>query len=120
MKAHAGEFAALSEKRLEAGEIDREKAIRHNMIELVDLLAGDPDLLPCGGAERISVQRLTAKERARTAKDIMIPMKTIDINSSVQAAAALITDYFSAVSRGKTGRCGYFVGYHPCGVQRCL
>jgi glutamate dehydrogenase/leucine dehydrogenase/CBS domain-containing protein len=92
LKSHAEEFAALSEKRREAGEADREKAIRHNMIELVDLLAADPDLLPCGAAERISVQRLTAKERARTAKDIMIPMKTIDINSSVQAAAALITD----------------------------
>jgi len=92
LKAHAGEFAALSEQRLEAGEADREKAIRHNMIELVDLLAADPDLLPCGAAECISVQRLTARERARTAKDIMIPMKTIDINSSVQAAAALITD----------------------------
>ncbi|MEJ2098857.1 MAG: Glu/Leu/Phe/Val dehydrogenase dimerization domain-containing protein [Desulfobacterales bacterium] len=97
LKAHAGEFAALSEKRLEAGEIDREKAIRHNMIELVDLLAADADLLPCGGAECISVQRLTAKERARTAKDIMIPMKTIDINSSVQAAAALITDGFNNI-----------------------
>jgi len=92
LKAHAVEFAALSEQRLEAGEANREKAIRHNMIELVDLLAADPDLLPCGAAERISVQRLTAKERARTAKDIMVPMKTIDINSSVQAAAALITD----------------------------
>ena len=92
LKARAVEFAALSEQRLEAGEANREKAIRHNMIELVDLLAADPDLLPCGAAERISVQRLTAKERARTAKDIMIPMKTIDINSSVQAAAALITD----------------------------
>jgi glutamate dehydrogenase/leucine dehydrogenase/CBS domain-containing protein len=92
LKAHAGEFAALSEQRLEAGEANREKAIRRNMIELVDLLAADPDLLPCGAAERISVQRLTAKERARTARDIMIPMKTIDINSSVQAAAALITD----------------------------
>jgi glutamate dehydrogenase/leucine dehydrogenase len=92
LKAHAGEFAALSEQRLEAGEANREKAIRHNMIELVDLLAADLDLLPCGAAERISVQRLTARERARTAKDIMVPMKTIDINSSVQAAAALITD----------------------------
>jgi glutamate dehydrogenase/leucine dehydrogenase/CBS domain-containing protein len=92
LKAHAGEFASLSEQRLEAGEVNREKAIRRNMIELVDLLAADPDLLPCGAAERISVQRLTAKERARTARDIMIPMKTIDISSSVQAAAALITD----------------------------
>jgi glutamate dehydrogenase/leucine dehydrogenase/CBS domain-containing protein len=97
LKAHAGEFAALSEQRLEAGEASREKAIRHNMIELVDLLAADLDLLPCGAAERISVQRLTAKERARTAKDIMVSMKTIDINSSVQAAAALITDGFNNI-----------------------
>ena len=92
LKTHSKEFAVLSEKRLEAGEANREKVIRRNMIELVDLLAADADLLPCGAAERISVRRLTAKERERTAKDIMIPMKTIDINSSFQAAAALITE----------------------------
>ena len=91
LKTNSREFAVLSEKRLEAGEAYREKVIRRNMIELVDLLAADPDLLPCGAAERISVGRMTAKERERTAKDIMIPMKTIDINSSVQAAAELIT-----------------------------
>lgn len=92
LKTHSKEFAALSEQRLEAGEANREKVIRRNMIELVDLLASDADLLPCAAAERISVQRLTAKERARTARDIMIPMKTIDMNSSVEAAAELITD----------------------------
>lgn len=90
--SHAKEFAELSEKRLEAGEANREKVIRRNMIELIDLLASDPLLLPCGAAERISLQRLTARESARTAKDIMIPMKTIKINGSVQEAAALITD----------------------------
>jgi glutamate dehydrogenase (NAD(P)+) len=92
LQAHSKEFAQLSEQRLEAGEAYREKVIRGNMIELVDLLTADPDLLPCAAAERISIQRLTAKERARTAKDIMIPMKIINIDSSLQAAAALITD----------------------------
>jgi CBS domain-containing protein len=92
LKSHSKQFAELSEQRLEAGTANREKVIRHNMIELVDLLAADPDLLPCAAAERISLQRLTAKQSARTAKDIMIAMKTIDIKSSVQEAAALITD----------------------------
>ena len=92
LKSHARDFAQLSEQRLEAGEAKREKVIRRNMIELVDLLATDSDLLPCEAAEYISVQRLTAKEGERTARDIMIPMKTIKITSSVQEAAALITD----------------------------
>ena len=91
LKDHAAEFARLSEQRLEAGEAYREKVMRRNMIELVNLLAADANLLPCAAAERISLQRLTAKEKARTAKDIMIPMETISIASSVQEAAALIT-----------------------------
>lgn len=92
LKTHAAELARLSEERLEAGEAYREKVMRGNMIELIDLLASDEDLLPCGAAERISLQRLTAKERARTARDIMIPMKTVDIDGSVQEAAAIITE----------------------------
>jgi glutamate dehydrogenase (NAD(P)+) len=92
LKDHTKEFAKLSEARLEAGQSYREKVMRHNMNELVDLLAGDAGLLPCKAAERISLQRLTARESARTAKDIMIPMKTIAISGSVQEAAALITD----------------------------
>ena len=92
LQANAAEFADLSEKRREKGEAYREKVIRHNMIELVEVLASGPDLLPCAAAERISVQRLTAKERARTANDIMIPMKTIHISSSLQEAAEQITD----------------------------
>jgi homoserine O-acetyltransferase len=67
------------------------------MIELVDLLSSDLDLLPSKAAERISLQRLTAKESARTAKDIMIAMKTIPITGSVQEAAALITDGFNNI-----------------------
>lgn len=91
LKDLAKEFAELSEKRLEAGETYREKVMRGNMIELVDLLASDLDLLPCAAAERISVQRLKAKENARTAKDIMLPMQTIRIDGSVPEAASLIT-----------------------------
>ena len=91
LKDHAKEFARLSERRLEAGEAYREKVMRSNMIELVDLLAANADLLPCAAAERISLQRLTARESARTAKDIMIPMKTITTDGNVQEAAALIT-----------------------------
>jgi glutamate dehydrogenase (NAD(P)+) len=91
LKAHSTEFARLSEQRLEAGETYREKVMRSNMVELVDLLASDANLLPCAAAERISLQRLTAKENARTAGDIMIPMETIKIDGSVQEAAALIT-----------------------------
>jgi glutamate dehydrogenase/leucine dehydrogenase/CBS domain-containing protein len=92
LKDHDGEFAELSEKRLKAGEAYREKVMHRNMIELVDLLASNPDLLPSAAAESISLERLAAKERERTAKDIMIPMKTIQIDRSVQEAAALITD----------------------------
>ena len=92
LKAHAGEFARLSEKRLEAGEDYREKVIRRNMIELVDLLASDQDLLPSSAAEGISLQRLTARERARTARDIMVSMDTIHITGSIQEAATSITD----------------------------
>jgi glutamate dehydrogenase (NAD(P)+) len=92
LKDHERAFAELSEKRLEAGEAYREKVIRKNMSELVDLLASDSDLLPCAAAERISLQRLNAKEHARTARDIMIPMQTIRVDRSVPEAAALITE----------------------------
>lgn len=88
----ADEFADLSKKRLETGDNYREKVIRRNMIELVDLLASDADMLPCKAAECVSIRRLTAKESERTAKDIMIPMPAISISSTVQEAAALIVE----------------------------
>jgi glutamate dehydrogenase (NAD(P)+) len=84
------EFAALSEKRLEAGNAHRQRAIRRNMTELVDLLAADTDLLPSQAAEHIALRRLTAKERERTAKDIMAPIPTISFQAKLQTAAALI------------------------------
>jgi glutamate dehydrogenase (NAD(P)+) len=87
---NATEFSEISTRRLESGMAYREKSIRRNMTELVDLVATDLQLLPCQAAERISLQRLTAKESERTAKDIMDPMPTIGIHSKVKEAAELI------------------------------
>jgi glutamate dehydrogenase (NAD(P)+) len=83
-------FSKLSAKRLAAGIEHRDRSIRRNMTELVDLLASNPEWLPGQAAESISLQRLTAKENERTAKDIMDPMPTIGIHSKVQEAAELI------------------------------
>lgn len=94
---HSKEFAELSKNRLIAGEEYRKDVISHNMIQLVDLLSNDPDLLPCVAAERISLQRLTMKESERKAKDIMIPIPTIDINSSIQKAASLMIEKNSGI-----------------------
>ena len=90
LSKNAAEFAKISEKRLEAGIAYREKSIRRNMTELVDLLASDTDLLPSQAAEQISLDRLTAKESERRAKDIMEPINTISIHAKLQEAAALI------------------------------
>ncbi|MFX0007390.1 MAG: Glu/Leu/Phe/Val dehydrogenase dimerization domain-containing protein [Promethearchaeota archaeon] len=95
LKEHAKDFAELSKQRLIAGEEYRENVIHNNMIELVDLLSANPDILPCIAAEQISLQRLTAKESERTAKDIMIPLPTIDVNSTIQEAASLIIEGMS-------------------------
>jgi glutamate dehydrogenase (NAD(P)+) len=84
------EFSRLSAKRLETGIAHRDRSIRSNMTELVDLLASNTELLPGQAAERISLQRLAAKESERTAKDIMDPMPTIGIHSNIQEAAGLI------------------------------
>jgi glutamate dehydrogenase/leucine dehydrogenase/CBS domain-containing protein len=86
------EFAALSEKRLAAGSAHRERAIRRNMTELVDLLAADTDMLPSQAAEYIALGRLAAKERERTAQNIMAPIPTISAQAGLQAAAALIVN----------------------------
>ena len=97
LRDHKEDFALLSKKRLAAGEEYREDVIHHNMIELVDLLAANPDMLPCMAAERVSLQRLSAKERERTAKDIMVPIPTIDINCSIQESAKLMIDKESGI-----------------------
>jgi glutamate dehydrogenase/leucine dehydrogenase/CBS domain-containing protein len=62
-------FSKLSAKRLAAGIEHRDRSIRRNMTELVDLLASNPEWLPGQAAESISLQRLTAKENKRTAKE---------------------------------------------------
>ena len=87
---HRSEFAELSARRLEAGEAYRERVIRRNMVELVDLLAANADMLPCKAAERISLQRLSAKESERTARDIMEPIATVHESDTIQQAAAVI------------------------------
>lgn len=105
LKDHTNEFAELSKQRLIAGEEYREKVIHNNMIELVDMLTKYPDMLPCTAAEQISLQRLTTKESQRTAKDIMIPIPTIDVKSTIQEAASLIikevSDIIAILSSGK-------------------
>jgi glutamate dehydrogenase (NAD(P)+) len=97
LKDHSKEFAELSKKRLIAGEEYREDVIHHNMIELIDLLASNQDMLPSTASERISLQRLTTKESERTAKDIMIPIPTIDVNSSIQEASELMIEENSGI-----------------------
>ncbi len=90
LRDHAADFSRLSEKRLEAGRAYREKVIRRNMTELVDLLAARAELLPCQAAERISVRRLAARESERTAKDIMEPMPSVRVDTPLTEVAALI------------------------------
>ncbi len=92
LEQHAAQFAELSARRLAAGEAYRERVIRRNMIELVDLLAANADLLPCKAAERISLQRLSAKENERTAKDIMEPIPIARSDDPIRHAAGLIVD----------------------------
>jgi len=90
LEDHSEEFAELSKERLIEAEEWREEVIPHNMIELVDLLTNNPDLLPSMAAEKISIQRLAAKEKERTAKDIMIDIPTIDVDGNIQDAASAI------------------------------
>ncbi|MFX0080382.1 MAG: Glu/Leu/Phe/Val dehydrogenase dimerization domain-containing protein [Candidatus Hodarchaeota archaeon] len=97
LKDHSENFAELSKHRLLAGEEYREDVVHHNMIELVDLLAANPDMLPSTAAERISLQRLNAKESERTAKDIMISIPTINVDSSIQEAAELMIQENSGI-----------------------
>ena len=97
LKDHEDDFAELSKQRLIAGEEYRENVIRHNMIELVDLLAANPDMLPSTAALRISLQRLSTKESQRTAKEIMVSTPTIDMNSSMQDVAKLMIDKNSGI-----------------------
>jgi len=105
LEEHKDDLLALAEKRRAAGEKARAEVITRNMHELVDLLISDADLLPCEAAERISVQRITARERKRTAADLMERAITIPETDSIQQAAALALETRSAtlVVTGKNG-----------------
>ena len=97
LKDHSKEFGSISKQRLKAGDKYREEVIRRNMIEHINLLTSNPDMLPSTAAESISLQRLTAKENERTAKEIMIPIPTIDIESSIQQSAELMIEENSGI-----------------------
>jgi glutamate dehydrogenase (NAD(P)+) len=90
LEEHSQAFEELSRERLLAGEAWREKVIRRNMIELVDLLSANDALLPCQAADRISLQRLTEREQRRQARDIMMPIEMVDLDADVSEAAARI------------------------------
>lgn len=94
---HAEAFAALAEHRRQAAETARETVIRHNMRELIDLLVSDADMLPCEAAERISVRRIAARERDRTAADLMEPIPTISHLASIHEAAAVLVEAGRAI-----------------------
>jgi CBS domain-containing protein len=89
---HADELHTLAEKRRLAANAHREEVIRRNIRELVDLLAVDADLLPCEAAEHISIRRIAASERDRTAEEIMVSIPSILIDSTVQQAAAILIE----------------------------
>jgi glutamate dehydrogenase/leucine dehydrogenase/CBS domain-containing protein len=92
LSQHAKDFNQLAEKRLQAAEKARNEVIRRNMSELVDLLITDPDLLPCEAAERISISRITSREKDRKASDIMESIITIQATSTLQEAARLLVE----------------------------
>jgi len=92
LQEHAADLTALAEKRRQAAEAYREEVICRNMHELVDLLAGDEDLLPASAAEQISVRRVARREGHRTAAEIMIPLPTILVTATVRQAAARLVE----------------------------
>lgn len=92
LREHADDLNALAGQRHQAAEAYREEVICRNMHELVDLLAGDEDLLPAAAAEQISVRRVAHREGHRTAAEIMIPLPTISVLETAQAAAARLVE----------------------------
>lgn len=89
---HSVDLEALAEQRKIAAEKAREDVIRRNMRELIDLLLADADTLPCEAAEQMSVQRMTLRERRRTAADIMERIVTLPVSSTLKQAAELLVD----------------------------
>jgi glutamate dehydrogenase/leucine dehydrogenase/CBS domain-containing protein len=92
LSENAAALEALAEKRRLVAVSARDEVIRRNMRELVDLLAADPDLLPSEAAESLSIQRITLREKARTAKDLMERIVTVPQSSSIREAAQLLVE----------------------------
>jgi CBS domain-containing protein len=67
------------------------------MNELVEILTSNRDILPSVAAEQISLQRLSRKESLRTAKEIMISIPVIDVQSNMQQAAELMINENSGI-----------------------
>tara|TARA_B100000614_G_scaffold231910_1_gene226223 strand:- start:459 stop:2327 length:1869 start_codon:yes stop_codon:yes gene_type:complete len=86
------DFQVLAEQRQKAAVEKLETVIRRNMEELVDGLCRDADSLPCEIAEKISIQRITAKEKSRTARDVMAEAPTISLDKSIADAADLLVE----------------------------
>jgi glutamate dehydrogenase (NAD(P)+) len=97
LKEHAADLAKIAEERRQAAESTRDAVIRRNIRELVDLLISDEDVLPCEVSERISVHRIAARERDRTAADFMIPIPTTQVDCSVREAAARLVEAHSPI-----------------------
>jgi len=89
---HTTELQSLAENRRMAAEKHRDEIMRRNIHELVELLLQDADMLPCEAAEQISIRRIAARESDRTASEIMAPLPTISMNSTVQQAAAKLVE----------------------------
>jgi glutamate dehydrogenase (NAD(P)+) len=92
LEKNRDDFAGLAERRREAAVKKLETVIRRNMKELIDGLCKDTDRLPCEMAEHISVQRIAAVEKSRTARDIMEEAPTIGVDKSITDAARLLVD----------------------------
>lgn len=97
LEEHCVDLEMLAEKRRLAAETARDEVIRRNMRELIDLLITDADMLPCEGAEQISIRRIASSESDRTAADIMESIITIPINSSIRQAAQLLVEAGSPI-----------------------
>ncbi len=90
IEGHADDLNELAEQRRLAGEAWRDRVIRRNMRELVDLLLEDHDRLPCEAAERISVRRIAAGESERTAADIMGEITLTSASTPLQQVATAL------------------------------
>jgi glutamate dehydrogenase (NAD(P)+) len=92
IERHAEALQALAAERRLAGEAYRQRVIRSNMRELIDLLLEDEDRLPCEAAERISVRRIAAGESERTAADIMGEITLAMASTPLQKAATMLVE----------------------------